>query len=90
MRKKKIQHFFIGDFGGVENDLDRFGVTGRTGANFLVSRIFGAAAGVANCGLENPGDFAQNLLHSPKAATRESRNLMFRFAHNQLYTRSKS
>lgn len=66
--KEKFDELLVSDFGGIELDQNRLGVTGFVGTNLLIGRIVDLAANVANSGSFYTGDFAENVLGLPETA----------------------
>src|SRR2546421_1076178 len=65
---ENLQEFFVGDFPGIEFDLDDLGVAGGARADLLVSRILLCAAGItADDGLHAVQSF-EDRFHAPEAA----------------------
>src|ERR1051326_9183622 len=52
-------------------------MSGASGAYFLVSWIGGRAAGIADCGFDDAGDFANDFFHAPEAAAGEDGRLVY-------------
>ena len=65
--EEEFEEFAVGGEGGVEGDFDGFGV----GAVVAVGGVGDVTAGVADAGGEDAGEFADEILHAPEAATGE-------------------
>ena len=61
----------VGRLVGVVHDLHRLGVPGTSGADLLVVRVRGVAAGVAHRGRPHPRLLPEDLLGTPEAAEPE-------------------
>src|SRR6478735_1279495 len=66
----------VRDHGRVEHDPDRLGVVRRTGADLLVRRVRGGAAGVADPGRPDARQLPVDLLGAPEAAEAEESDLV--------------
>src|SRR5262249_45574967 len=73
-----LEQLFVADLARVVFDLDRFGVTGAAGADLVVARVLGVAAGVADGRRDHPRHGVVRGLHTPEAATGERRLLVRR------------
>jgi hypothetical protein len=69
--EEELEDVAVGDALGVEDDLDRLGVTGVV----PVGRVVVLAAGVADPGGDDSVAVAQQLLDAPEAASREDGGL---------------
>src|SRR5918997_271039 len=69
--EEELEDLPVGDALGVEDDLDRLGVTGVV----PVGRVVVAAAGISDPGRDDPLAVAQQLLNAPETATHEDRGL---------------
>ena len=74
-RKEDPQQLAIGDLRRIVGHLDRFRVPGHAGADHLVVRRLGVAAGVARHGLGHALDVAVHRLDAPEATARENGGL---------------
>src|SRR5579859_4104289 len=63
---KDLQQIGITDFRRIELDFDRFGVARAVGANFLIGRVLGVAADVADARWTNSRDLSESGFHAPK------------------------
>ena len=77
-RKKDLQDATIADVPGIEDNLNRFRVSGHAGANHLVMRRVRGAASVTGDGAKDALDMLVNTLDAPEAPASEGRDLRFR------------
>src|SRR5713226_1604856 len=73
---KRLQELLVRDFLRIEHHQHRFGMTGAARTNFLVSRVFGVTAGVADGGgIDAIAEFPKLTLRAPVTAEPEYRLL---------------
>src|SRR5215204_182203 len=65
----------VADLRGVERDLADLDVSGRAGADLLVSGIVDVAALIAHCRIDHAVELAERCLHLPEAARSKGRLL---------------
>src|SRR5215472_14459590 len=77
-RKKDLQDATIADAPGIEDDLNRFRMSGHAGANHLVVRRVRGAARVTGDGAKDALDMLVNTLDAPETPASEGCDLRFR------------
>src|SRR5690606_19896050 len=77
-RKENLQQLLVGNHLRVEGDLDRLRVTGCTGADLLVGRVFYVAARVPRNDFRHPAQLVEDRLQTPETAARQRRQLSSR------------
>jgi hypothetical protein len=73
--EEDLEEFAVGNFGGVEDDFDGFGVAGGFGGDLVVGSGIGGASGIAGCGGGDALDALEDGLGSPEAAASEDGRL---------------
>ena len=73
---KGLKKFPIGNFFRPKGHLDALDVSGFSGGNLFVGRIFDGSAGIARYHGNDSGDFLQVGLYTPKAAPRQGGDLL--------------
>jgi hypothetical protein len=75
-REKDAQQFTVGDLRRVVDDLDRFGVSGFTGADDFVFGRFGGASRVAGGCTNDSFDVLEDCLNAPETSAGNDRGLL--------------
>ena len=65
--KEVIENGLVADFGWIENDLNRFGMPCRPGADLFVCGVGSAAAGVTHRRFDYSRDLLEDFFHPPEA-----------------------
>ena len=74
---EEVDDFLVADDGGIELDLDDFGMAGVSGADVFIGGIFGFAAGVAADDILDAFNKEILRLHAPEAATTDNGGFRF-------------
>src|SRR5690348_9961323 len=78
-----VEQLVIGNFAGIEGDLDGFGVAGAVGTHILVGGIGQTAAGIAHRRIRNSRQGTEGSLYSPETTGGESGVFHDEFSSNR-------